>query len=377
MFNALSSLGNRRQIITNEEATLLHDRHTTLRAARQYTTARCAIMSATTNMRGITQDLTDLRRLSHVINRYGINRPLIEFAGSVKKIVSCVPSNENLDVVTADGSDPRTINTIDGIDQYLDTEPTMVADWVRTSSDNIKSLLVSTTDQIHGFAEAISYYLTVLENNTVDSETLSNTTITAVAYSDAIGCIQALLDILPDLDAAVSDPTDNDAIAAHKTKMADIVAKIGDHTGLAVDPEDEHQVIFGNQPTGSTPNTATFSSLGYTVGNVINLLKRADNLVDEVNGLIERKETITGNLDATIGVLCVIDNDVPPAISSINDSNESYGVDSDRTQADIIHAHVSSHLCCISAIVDASISAVQNVLVVAECATTVGGNSAD
>ena len=218
MFNALSSLGNRRQIITNEEATLLHDRHTTLRAARQYTTARCAIMSATTNMRGITQDLTDLRRLSHVINRYGINRPLIEFAGSVKKIVSCVPSNENLDVVTADGSDPRTINTIDGIDQYLDTEPTMVADWVRTSSDNIKSLLVSTTDQIHGFAEAISYYLTVLENNTVDSETLSNTTITAVAYSDAIGCIQALLDILPDLDAAVSDPTDNDAIAAHKSE---------------------------------------------------------------------------------------------------------------------------------------------------------------
>lgn len=367
MFSGLRVLGKPVSAPMSTEAVAqMRDRHAALQAAHRYTTARCAIVTGLAQMKEGAHDFSDLRRLGRVIKKHGINRPLMAFAAA-EAVATGLPSMESLDVVPAGAGDPRTQDAILGIDTTLDTEAGLVADWVRTGADNIDTLLSSTASQIQGFGDAISYYLNALEERDVapiDGE------LTAVPFEETLSCIVALLEVFPDLDALVSDPTDRDAMDAHKAKLAKIVATIGPHTGIALDPGNPHQLIDG--PAGTTPSTSTFSSLGYTVENLISLLRKTDNLIDEVNGLIERKDAIVGQLTGAATLVASIDNDVPPAVDNAIDDDEgdeSFGVDIDLTQADVINHHVSSHLCCISTAIDKAVCAVQNVLAVAEHAS--------
>ena len=293
MFSGLQVLGKSVNVpLSAEEVVKLRDRNLMLQAALRYSAAQCAITSGLAQLKATTHDFSDLRRLGRVIKKHGINRPLMAFATHAHTVVSKLPANESLDVISAGVSDPRTQGAIAGIEETLDTETDLVADWVRTGADNVDALFSSTALQIEGFGEAISHYLTVLEDRESD-DGLAGSVLTAAPFEATRSCIEALLDVFPDLDAMVSDPTDRDAMDAHKAKLARIVDKIGPHTGLMLDPNNPHQLQVG-VCSGPGPTTDTFSSLGYTVENLLELLRKADNLVDEVNGLLERKEAIVG-----------------------------------------------------------------------------------
>lgn len=338
-------------------------------AAQQKAAAVARLTASLARLSQLNADFKDMRRLRRVMSTYGLNKPLMAFvAPDIAHVVKNIPALESLDMISLGVADPRVKAAIEGIDEMLDTEPALVADWVRTSADNCDTLLSSASQQMKDLGQSISHYLEELERAQVAEEALAAATVAAVPQADTLACIECLLDVIPDLDAKVSNPTDRDAMDAHKAKLADTAGKLGNHTGLSVDDSNPHQLNMGDKPESCQPKQGTLVELGYTLENATELLRKADNLVDEVAGLIERKAELCGNLNDAASMVAGVDNDVPPAVdNAIADEGSDDSADGALTQADVVHCHASSHLCCIASAIEAATCAVQNVLTVAQC----------
>ena len=370
MFKALQEIIERPTQLSQEAISGLRSRRQALIDATRYGNARNNILLSNARMNDTVSDFSDLRRLGRVMKVHGINRAMLAFISPARKIITKLPGLESIDAITASPTDPRTVDAIDGVDTLVDTQTNTIADWVRTGANNLDSLLSAAEQHIQGFGDAISHYISVIEDVGDDgSGLLDETTLTAIPFDNTLNTIEALLDVFPELDAVVSDPTDRDATDAHREKLAGYASKLGPHTGVTLDMTNPHHLNVGDVPGSLRPTTDTFSSLGYTIENVILLLKKADNLVDEIKGLIDRKDKLVGQLNDASTMVGNVDNDVPPAVDGAmlsEYSEESFGTDSDWTQADIIHGHASSHLCNISSALDTAIMSVQNVLTVAD-----------
>lgn len=353
--------------ISPEAVTFLRQQHAALRSTFRYATARDTIAQSLHHMDNIVGDFRDLRRLGLVIKTYGANRSLMAFVRPVTKIVPDFPSFESFDLVPVEYDDPRTLNTLSGIDETINKESEVVADWIRTRADNVREFLCAAEDQIRGLEVAISHYLQTLEV-LEENDVLSETTLTAAPFNTSLCLIEALLNTLPDLDVEISDPTDRDAMDTYKTKVETLADCLSYHTDLCLDPENMYKIKTTDSALDRHRTTDTFEGHGYTIENVITLLKKADNLVDEVNCLIERKEEIINRFHCAAVMVTDVDNDVTPAIDDASDdvAEESFGIDSDLTQVDLIYSQVSSHICCITTVVNTSIAAVEDVLSVAE-----------
>jgi hypothetical protein len=346
----------------------LHERSLAHQAGVQHARARAALVLSLTKATALTQDFTGLRQLRAVIRTYGLSKPLMVLANpGLRRSITNLPGLESLDLVGADGDDPRTRDTIAGLDTTLDAETGLVADWVRCGADNIDSLLTATADQVQGLGDAVGHYIEVLDD-VDDSDALSSSTLEVVPFDRTTACIRALLDVLPGIDAAVADPTDRDAMDTHKAKLAGLVEVLGEHTGLSIDVTNPHQLQLDDPVTGSVVDT--FASHGYTADNVGDLLEKAEALLAALQDLLARKDTILAQFEAAAAAVAAVDNDVPPAVDDAiiadGDGDEALSNGRGMTQADVIHSHVSSHMCCLAAVTDAAVRSVQNALCVAQ-----------
>lgn len=343
------------------------------RAAHHQAVITSRIMASLALARNTVGDFADLRRLRNVAKTQGINKALMLFANPENNVISRlaknIPSNESLDAVSMSKNDRRTKAALEGMDESLTSETKLISDWTHSSADDIDQLLSSVEDQLKDIGQAISHYLQNLE--TADAEGIDLTdTVNVVTCEAAMTRLDALLEILPDMDALVSDPTDRDAMDVYKEKISQLVVKLGPVAGLSVDSENDHLVTAGPMADEHMTKQGTLAELGYTLESTIALLKKADALVDEVNGLIERKEAMVAHLHETANAITGIDNTVPPAVDgAIDEDNDDVDANAmptgGLTQADVYHCQVSSHLYCLSVIVGVSIAAVQDVLVVA------------
>ena len=340
----------------------------TLRASQKQSQVTARIEKSLMIGRNLTSDFADLRRLTTVLKTYGISKPLMQFVNPansvISKFVKNIPSNESLDLIS-NVDDHRTKSAIEGLEETLASEPQRVSEWAHASAEDIEDLLECTEDQLKDIGEAISHALLTLEDGDFNSDELDNTTVTAVSSDVATARIDALLNILPDMDAVVSDPTNRDAIDIYKEKIAGMIQSIGPYVGIAIDPNSPYLIVASQIPEENMPHEATLSSLGYTRDIIIELLKKADNLIDELNGLIERKEEIIAHLHDTADTIAQVDNDVPPAVDgAINADNidPDQDVDNGVTQADVYHYQISSHLYTLTVILGVSVGVVEEIL---------------
>jgi hypothetical protein len=337
--------------------------------------ARASLLAAMTNAQTVTAEFADVRRLRHTIRAEGLTRSLLAFVShGLPRAAPGLPSTETLDAVPVGRSDPRAKEALEAIDQLLDTEPEAVADHIRTGADSIGVILDVTERQLKDYGMAVSHYLVSLEGCDAPevAEGLAESTLEALPADCARSCIDALLDVLPELDAVVSDPTDRDATDAHQAKMAKVVERIGAHAGLTADPDNPHQLSLCDRSDAMSPVSDTFAAHGYTLETVIALLKRADVLLDTVHGLIDRKEEVLDRLQGAATMVVAIDNDVPPAVDGAividvdDDDDEPAEEGGVLTQADVIQCHATAHMSCIAAVTETTVMVVQNVLAVAE-----------
>lgn len=346
----------------------------TFRAAHKHAMITSKIISSLAKSSGVVCDFSDLRRLRNIANTHGLNKALMLFANPnnnvISRIVKNIPSNESLDAVSIGKSDRRTKAALEGMDESLQSEPKLISDWTHASAEDIDQLLTAVEDQMKDIGEAISHYLEVLETMDTSEEDLSSE-VEAIPYEASVSRLDALLDILPDLDAIVSDPTDSDAMSIYREKLNNLIEKTSSILGIGIDAENPHMLVEAPLSDEYTPKQSTLTALGYTLENTIELLKKADELVDEINGLIERKESMVSRLHTTADVIATVDNTVPPAVDGAipedNDDTDTAVVDDGGlTQADIYHSQIASHLYCLSVVIGASVDAVQEVLEVAD-----------
>lgn len=347
-----------------------------LQAGMRHSNARAALTASIATMDHTTQDFSDMRQLRMVIRAYGLNRPLMEFVNPRNNVISTIipnmPSNESLDLVDADQNDPRTTTALTGIDDALDTEPNVVADWVNNCADNVGELFVTTTEQIENLDNEVEHYLGVI-TDLDETETSPNGSVEAARYDCANDCINALIAMIPGLDVAVADPTDRDAMDAYTEKLNNIAIALGEHTGLCINSNNPHCLQMGVDEVTIEPKVATLGEHGYNNENVIELLQKTKSLLVVVNELLARKDEFVSRLQDTATFVSLIDNDVPPAIDdAISDENTDVIealAGGNMTQADMVRCHVSSGLCCISAVLDTAVRVVHNSLDVAGCLT--------
>jgi len=337
----------------------------TLRIAQQQAASLATLKQNIDTMASGMKDFTHLRLLRTVVNTHGLNRSLMAFVNpkdqGISRVMQNLPSTESFDAVSIRKDDIRVKTALEGMDDTLDTEPSLVADWVRTAADNTDTLLSSTERQMQSIGLSISGCLETLEEAEIEDDDLASCTIEACSQDQVASCLDCLLEVFPDLDAKVSDPTDRDAMDAHQTKMSGLVDKLSTHTGLCFDPDNPHQVRMGDTQDAQNPQSGTLGNLGYTLDNTIALLKKSDAVIDEVHGLIARKQAMVDHFNQTAATVEVLDNDVPPAVhGAISDDEDD--PDTGMTQIDVIHCHVSSHLCMMCSAIEAATCAVQTVL---------------
>jgi len=374
MFEALSVLKPAPVLLSPEQMAVMMVHHKAIETSLRNGEARSRLLSTTTSLNRVAKDFADLRRLKKIVKTEGLNRSLLSFVnpvrGGLSRIIPGLPAIETMDMVPVDASDPRAQDAISGIDQVLDTEPEVIADHIRTGADTVDTILCVVQDQTKEYGPLVSHYLLSLEDcsDTAVTEGLSDSTLNAIPYEHACACVEALLDVLPEIDAVIVCPTESDAVEAHLEKMTKLVDRVGSYVGIAVDPEDPHQLCLCERAPQSMPVEDRLESHGYTVENTIGLLKTSDNLLDALNGLIGRKDEICSQFVDAAVMIASIDNDVPPSVDNAiaPEPEEPAQEGGDLTQADIIQSHASSHMCCISAVTEAAVAAVQNVLSVAD-----------
>ncbi len=342
----------------------------TLRLAMlQQARAQRQLLSAVHLMDNQRSDYADMRQFHRVVRHAGLSRALMQFVNphnQLAAIIPGLPATESLDSVTIQRTDPRTLATLEGFETALEQHATMVADWIQTGADNLDVLLESLKPQTADLGEAISHYLEELEAAEIDDADLSQCTAVLLPHDDICARIACLLEAFPDFDAAVSDPTDRDAMDAHAQAISETADKMGSHTGLAVDSDNPHQLTM-DRTDATAPQQGNLAELGYDLPKTVALLKMADALLDEVEGLIARKAAMLDQLDAAKTMVSGLDNAVPPATDDAIPADEADDMTAgNTTQCDMVHAQVSSHMVHIAAAVECAISTVQDVLTVAQ-----------
>lgn len=380
MFEALSSLKPPTTTrLTPEQLAQQRSHRLAVQIGISNAMARASLSGAVANAQTVTADFADIRRLRHTIRAEGLTRSLMAFIShgprGLPRVAPALPATETLDAVPVGPSDPRAREALEAIDRLLDTEPEAVADHIRAGADSIGAILDVTERQLKDYGMAVSHYLVSLEGCDAPeaAEGLAESTLEAMPADCARSCIDALPDVLPELDAVVSDPTNRDATDAHQAKMAKVVERVGAHAGLTTDPDNPHQLCLCDRSDAMTPVSDTFAAHGYTLETVIALLKRADVLLDTVHGLIDRKEEVLDRLQGAATMVVEIDNDVPPAVDGAiviedddDDDDEPAEEGGVLTQADVIQCHATAHMSCIAAVTETTVLVVQNVLAVAE-----------
>ena len=344
-----------------------------MRATQKQALLASRITRSLTHGSDLTEDFAHLRLLTAVVKANGISKALMQFANPRNDVISRfatgVPAIESLDLVSIGRNDRRTQSALESFTQSLESEPELIANWTRSAAGDINELLDNAEDQLKDLGESISHFLTILESTTEEDDL--SVTVTAISCDKASARLDALLDVLPDLDAVVSDPADRDAMDVYKEKLASLVQRVGDATGVAIDPENPYHLVFKDQDDEYVAQEGTLAELGYTRENIIQLLKKTDSLIDEVNGLIERKEAVVSHLNTVADTISGIDNTVPPAVDNAI-PEEDADIDSPDvsgtgySQADIYHHQVSSHLCILSVVINISAEVVQELLSIAD-----------
>ena len=373
MFSGLQSLTPPAIHKSPKELALLRERRQALQVGLRVASARNALMVGAATMKNIMSDFSDVRRLRAVINTYGLNKAVMVLVNpngrGLSKVIPNLPSTESLDNVGADTTDPRAQDTLSGIDTVLESETGVVAEWVRAAAESVEALIEATEEQVEGFDDAVNHYIGVLNVHAAcEVDPLVGSTLETVPCDDAMTCVEALLTALPKLHTVVRDPTDRDAMEEHVQELSELVECIGEHTGLCLDPGNPHHVMQTTTPDGMVPVSSEFDVHGYTIEKIVVLLERVADLLQAIGVLVERKTELVNNLDAAANMVTVIDNDVPPATDdAISDGEGDEALSGgNTTQTDLIHCHVSSHLCCITSITDAAVKACQNALCVAD-----------
>lgn len=337
-----------------------------LRAAGQHARVTARVERRLAEIRNTTNEYTDLRRLCSVLKVHGISKALMQFANpqnAFTSVVKNMPANESLDLVSFGANDARTTTALEGLSDLLAAEPRLISEWTHASADDIEDLLECTEAQLKDVGEAISQALMDLEN--APSEDLLSTTVFAVTNDAAMARMDAMLDILPDFDAVVSNPTDRDGTDLYKAKIAEMIQKIGPYVGIATDPSNPYLIISGDMMESMQGREATLSELGYSVESIIALLKKADSLIDELNGLIERKEEMVSHLHETADAIILIDNDVPPGVDGAMEADDGNATEvpaDGLSQADVYHCQVASHLYALTVILTVSVGMVEEAL---------------
>lgn len=338
-----------------------------LRAAHRQSFVTSRIEKSLLQSQALTQEFKDLRRLHKVLSIHGVNKALMEFVNpgnkGLSRVVKNLPANESLDLVCSSPKDSRTKGALEGLAERLETEPQVVAQWMHASAADIEELLECSDEQLKDVGDSISSALMECEDS---YEPLANSHVIAVTSSIALERFEAILDILPDMDAVVSNPTDRDGTDAYKAKVTSLIAKIGPYVGLAVDPENPYLIVAAPVTEEHQAHLSTLTDLGYDRSNIITLLKKSDNLIDELNGLIERKEKTVTHIQTAADAASLVDNLVPPAVDGAIESfdpSQCSEVPADGlTQADVYHAQVASHLFSLTVLMTVSVGIVEEVL---------------
>ena len=326
------------------------------------------------DMQRLTQELSDLRHLKAVIAVNGINRSLMSFVNPGNKIISkhipALPANESLDAISLNATDRRTVAAVEGISETLDAENQLIATWISTAATDVDQLLSEVEAQFSDFGQAISASLTAIEQGDLSDVDLASVTLVVLPYDAAMARLDALADVLPDMDALISDPTDGDAMDSFRERINTIVEKLGPICGLSVEESAPYLLLSGDVSEEFTPKSGTLADLGYTADNLAELLRRADNVVDELSGLIERKEAIVQQLNEASSNVAALDNDVPPAVDNaiVSGDPDQDTVDTGAgvTQADMYHNQASSHIYALAVITAVSLAAVSETLAIAD-----------
>lgn len=348
--------------------------HKAVLLAHRHAATMQRIVKAVRDMRQCTQEFSDLRHLKAVIAVNGINRSLMSFVNPGNKIISknipTLPANESLDTISLGSGDRRTVAAVEGISETLDAEKQLIATWIAMAASDVEQLLTDVEAQFSDFGQAISASLTAIEQGDLTDDDLSSVTLVVLSYDAAMARLDALADVLPDMDALVSDPTDGDAMDSYKDRLATIVEKLGPICGLSVEDTAPYLLLSDDVSEEFTPQAGTLTELGYTADNIAELLRRADNVVDELSGLIERKEAIIQQLNEASANVAALDNDVPPAVDNaiVSGDPDQDVVDNGAgvTQADMYHNQVSSHIYALAVITAVALTAVSETLAISD-----------
>lgn len=336
---------------------LLHAQTTLWR----YNTTRLTLKKSLEAMMAVVDDFRDVRRLHAVVGTEGLNRALVAFVNPKKrglsKVVGGLPAVESLDTIILRTTDPRVQTVLIGLQTALATESALVADWVRGSADSLGRLLDRSLPVIEDLSDAVTHYLSELEDATVSDDDLAATTVVLIPQAVVSACLTAILETLPNIETDIADPTDQDAMDIQKQSFAARSETVGVHVGIAVDSDNAYQL----QPQDNdacAPVEASLFELGYTLSATQDLLRCTDAVLDAVREAISRKDELLGPMLQAATLLEAIDNDVPPAAS--------LGDDNDSTQVDLVYTQASSHAITISSLLDCVIDKVQCVLTAAQ-----------
>lgn len=349
----------------------------TLKASQLQLKVTKKVLQSVLKMNQTAGEFSDLRHLKNTIFVHGINKSLMSFVNPGNKVLSStiknLPSNESLDSVTLDSTDSRTKDALSGLGSTINQEGTLVASWMNLSAEDIGSLLDAVEDQLDDIGQTISEYLEAFETGEVDEADLGDTTVCAVDFDAANDRFDALLSVLPDVDGVISDPTSTDDMQAYKNKIENIVESLGNICNIDIEEQSPYLVVSGAVDTQYEPKEDTASNLGYTLDSIIVLLRKCDNVVDELTGLIDRKEKMISGINDAAETVVSLDNDVPPAVDNAivsgNPDEDTIENGSGVTQIDLYHQQTSSHLYLIAVILAESLVAVNEILNICDVLT--------
>jgi len=374
MFNALATIVAEKPVAPKQvDIAQMRLVSKVLRAGLRHAAAKAAMSTNVTDMTQTVKDFTELRQLRQVVKTFGVSRALMEFVNPrnhVSKIIPTIPSNESLDLIGTGQTDPRTQITLSGIDLILATESQVVSDWVNECADCVGDVCDTTAEQMDGLDDAVDHYIGFF-SDCDDLGDTANTTVEALTYAEADSAADALTSAITDMDLSVPDPTDADALDAFKTKLMTLADNLGDCTNLCVDPTNPHRLTMDDEETALMPEEKSMADHGYTCDTIKALLVKTAGLMDAFDDMISRKEEMMGQLRAAATFMGSVDNDVPPAVDDAIDSQDNQGTEAMSggmvTQADMVHHHVSSHMCCMNACMDAMVKCVTNTMNVCDC----------
>jgi hypothetical protein len=339
-------------------------------AGHRFAQATAAIINSG-KVSGVLEDAADLRRLRSSIRTHGLNRSLLAVVNpkdtGIGRLIPGVPSIESVDMVPMAATDPRTISTISGIDGVLSAMPSVVADWMRTGATNLDMLFDSTREQLEGCDDMLDHYIAVLGNVDELPDGMGDSVVSAIPCPMAMDCTESLAEALTDYDMTMADPTDQDAMDQHREQMTNRVANIGEYTGLSISASDPYQIEYDPMASTLAPVADSCSAHGYTLETVVDLLEKTRALLDTVRAMLERKDELVGQVTAAADLVMALDNDVPPASDdAIDEPGEESLMGGTRTQADMIHSHMASHMCSMAAMCGATMQCMDNAMTVAD-----------